>query len=66
MHSNVLLFPHRIAIQVLDPILPDNELHPANTQSKLSEKEKLTGIRAIVEKAYLQLADNKGLKPAVM
>lgn len=66
MHSNVLLFPHRIAIQVLDPILPDNELHPANATSKLSEKEKLVGIRAVVEKAYLQLANNKGLKPAVM
>jgi 1-acyl-sn-glycerol-3-phosphate acyltransferase len=66
MHSNVLLFPHRIAVQVLDPILPDHELHPANAKSKLSEKEKMAGIRAIVEKAYLQLADNKGLKPAVM
>jgi 1-acyl-sn-glycerol-3-phosphate acyltransferase len=64
MHSNVLLFPHRIAIQVLDPILPDHELHPANGQSRLSEKEKLSGIRAIVEKAYLQLAESKGLKPA--
>jgi len=66
MHSNILLFPHRIAIQVLDPILPENELHPANAKSKLSEKEKMAGIRAVVEKAYLQLADNKGLKPAVM
>ncbi len=64
MHSNVLLFPHRIAIQVLDPIMPDHELHPANKQSKLDEKEKMAGIRAIVEKAYLQLADSKGLKPA--
>jgi 1-acyl-sn-glycerol-3-phosphate acyltransferase len=64
MHSNVLLFPHRIAIQVLDPILPDHELHPANSQSRLSGKEKLSGIRAIVEKAYLQLAESKGLKPA--
>jgi 1-acyl-sn-glycerol-3-phosphate acyltransferase len=64
MHSNVLLFPHRIAIQVLDPILPDSELHPANSQSRLTEKEKMAGIRAIVEKAYLQLADSKGLKPA--
>lgn len=64
MHSNVLLFPHRIAIQVLDPILPDNELHPANSRSRLNEKEKMAGIRAIVEKAYLQLADSKGLKPA--
>lgn len=64
MHSNVLLFPHRIAIQVLDPIMPDNELHPANSQSRLSEKEKMAGIRAVVEKAYLQLADSKGLKPA--
>lgn len=66
MHSNVLLFPHRIAIQVLDPILPDHELHPANTKSKLNEKEKLAGIRAIVEKAYLQLADSGGKKAAVM
>ena len=64
MHSNVLLFPHRIAIQVLDPIMPDNELHPANPNSKLSEREKMAGIRAVVEKAYLQLADSKGLKPA--
>jgi 1-acyl-sn-glycerol-3-phosphate acyltransferase len=64
MHSNVLLFPHRIAIQVLDPILPDDALHPANTLSRLSEKEKMAGIRAIVEKVYLQLADSKGLKPA--
>lgn len=66
MHSNVLLFPHRIAIQVLEPILPEHELHPANAQSKLSEKEKLAGIRAIVEKAYLQLAASGGKKPAVM
>lgn len=66
MHSNILLFPHRIAIQVLDPIMPDNELHPANAASSLTEKEKLAGIRAIVEKAYHQLADSKGLKPAVM
>lgn len=65
MHSNVLLFPHRIAIQVLEPITVENELHPANEKSQLSEKEKLAGIRAIVEKAYLQLADNKGLKPAI-
>ncbi|MBS0617683.1 MAG: 1-acyl-sn-glycerol-3-phosphate acyltransferase [Spirochaetes bacterium] len=66
MHSNVLLFPHRIAIQVLDPILPESELHPANAKSKLSEKEKMAGIRAIVENAYRQLAESKGLKPAVM
>lgn len=64
MHSNVLLFPHRIAIQVLNPILPDDELHPANTQSKLSEKEKMAGIREVVQQAYLQLAEHKGLKPA--
>ncbi len=64
MHSNVLLFPHRIAIQVLDPIMPDHELHPANSTSKLSEREKMAGIRAVVEAAYLQLAENKGLKPA--
>lgn len=66
MHSNVLLFPHRIAIQVLDPILPENELHPANAKSPLTEREKMAGIRAIVEKAYLQLAESKGRKPAVM
>jgi 1-acyl-sn-glycerol-3-phosphate acyltransferase len=66
MHSNVLLFPHRIAIQVLDPILPDSELHPANANSKLSEKEKMAGIRAVVESAYLQLAKNRGLKAAVV
>ena len=64
MHSNVLFFPHRIAIQVLDPIMPDHELHPANKQSKLSEKDKLTGIRAMLEKVYLQLAANKGKMPA--
>lgn len=66
MHSNILLFPHRIAIQVLDPITKEHELHPANEKSKLSEKEKMAGIRALVEKAYLQLADSKGKKPAVM
>lgn len=66
MHSNILLFPHRIAIQVLDPIVSSDELHPANATSKLSEKEKLAGIRAIIEKAYMQLADSKGLKPAVL
>jgi len=66
MHSNILLFPHRIAVQVLDPILPTHELHPANSTSPLSEKEKMAGIRAIVEKAYLQLAESKGLKAAVM
>lgn len=66
MHSNVLLFPHRIAIQVLDAIDPDHELHPANNKSRLSEKDKMAGIRAIVEKAYLQLADSKGLRPAKM
>lgn len=66
MSSNVLLFPHRIAIQVLDPILPTDELHPANAESKLSEKEKMTGIRELVSKAYNQLADSKGLKMAVM
>ena len=66
MHSNVLLFPHRIAVQVLDPITVDNELHPANTSSKLTEKEKMAGIREVVQKAYLQLADNKGRKPAVV
>lgn len=65
MHSNVLLFPHRIAIQVLDPILPDHELHPANMASGLDEDAKMAGIREIMQDAYLQLADNKGLKPAV-
>ena len=29
-------------------------------------RERHQRIRAVVEKAYLQLADNKGLKPAVM
>lgn len=64
MHSNVLLFPHRIAIQALDPITIENDLHPANEASKLTEKEKLAGIRAIVEYAYTKLADSKGLKAA--
>lgn len=66
MHSNILLFPHRIAIQVLDPITKESDLHPANEKSPLSEKERMAGIRALVEKAYLQLADSKGKKPAVM
>ena len=64
MQSNVLLLPHRIAIQVLEPITVENELHPTNESSKLSEKEKHAGIRAMVEKAYLQLAAHKGLKAA--
>ncbi|MCX7633537.1 MAG: 1-acyl-sn-glycerol-3-phosphate acyltransferase [Turneriella sp.] len=65
-HGRVLLFPHRIAIQVLDPITPEHELHPANKKSPLDEKQKIEKIRELMEKAYLQLVDSKGKKPAVV
>lgn len=64
MHSNVLLFPHRISVQCLPMIEPDHELHPASA-SGLTEKEKLEGLRKIIADAHDNLVQHKGILPGL-
>ncbi|MDH5720257.1 MAG: 1-acyl-sn-glycerol-3-phosphate acyltransferase [Spirochaetia bacterium] len=46
------IFPHRILINILETIEINNELHPANAESKITDAEKLNKIRMIMQTAY--------------
>lgn len=54
------LWPHRTAIWILDVIREDDQLHPANKNSPLTDGQKLEGLRAIMMDAYARLAQNQG------
>ncbi|RME91690.1 MAG: 1-acyl-sn-glycerol-3-phosphate acyltransferase [Candidatus Hydrogenedentota bacterium] len=53
------LLPHKVIISVMDPIYADNPLHPANEQSKYSDKERLEKLRELMMEEYDRLAPPK-------
>ena len=46
------ILPQVVRIHILEPIFTDNELHPANSESKLTDEEKLNRVRDLMQKAY--------------
>jgi len=51
------LFPHKVIMQILPPIMPDNPIHPANTTSVAEEDKMLDKIINQFSDTYKKLAD---------
>ena len=56
MKRKYFMRPHKIKIEILDPIEITHELHPGNDSSKLNDKEKLEKLRQLVVDSHDQLA----------
>lgn len=54
------VWPHKTAVSVLKPIEINDELHPANTDSKLNNTEKLEKIRELLMTEYARLDAARG------
>ncbi|MDH5716679.1 MAG: 1-acyl-sn-glycerol-3-phosphate acyltransferase [Spirochaetia bacterium] len=49
------IMPHKIYIDVLKPIYPDDDLHPSNANSPYSEEEQSDKIRELMQRSYHDL-----------
>lgn len=53
------VMPHKIKIQILDPVLPDHKLHPSNEHSGLTKQQQLEGLHQLVQDAYTKMDQDK-------
>ncbi len=53
------LFPQKVRVRVLEPILLSNEIHPSNTASGMTQTEQLERIQNLMQETFDDLGSKK-------